>query len=208
MSLDHSPFLLVVSAPSGCGKTTILRQLLVQDKNLAFSVSTTSRPPRPDEVEGRDYFFVSKKRFEDGIESGEFLEYAMVHGNYYGTARTRVREMLSAGKDVILDIDVQGAMQLDKLWPDDLASVFILPPSLAELRRRLVSRGTEDAETVRRRLANARGELKQAHHYRYLLINDLLDDAVSGFRQIISAERKKSRRNQNFLTGLLAEFGD
>ncbi len=206
MLSDHTPFLIVVSAPSGCGKTTILRRVLALEGKLSFSVSVTSREPRPGEKEGKDYFFISESEFKSRIAGGEFLEYALVHGNCYGTARAQVMKLLQSGQDVVLDVDVQGVAQLAKTWPFDMATIFIVPPSFDELRHRLVSRGTDDGEVISRRLANARGELRFASQYRYLLVNDEIDKAVAGFRQIISAERAKVERNRALLESLSLDF--
>ncbi len=188
-------FLLVLSAPSGCGKTTILRQVMADLPGLAFSVSHTTRQPRTGEVSGRDYHFVSPEQFKiirDQQPSG-FLEWAEVHGNFYGTSRHEVDSRLAAGMDVILDIDVQGAAQVRRSTQP--VTVFIAPPSLEELERRLRGRGTESEESVRRRLANAAKEMEAAPVYTYLIINDRLEQAVLELKSIIIAERCRNRRN-------------
>ncbi len=185
--------LLVISAPSGCGKTTILKQLMEKVSGLAFSVSHTTRQPRADEVNGVDYHFVSQEEFlalRDQQPSG-FLEWAEVHGNFYGTARQEVAVLLSAGKDVVLDIDIQGAEQVKN--NADPVTVFINPPTLEELERRLRGRGTESEKSLTVRLANAEKEMAAAKNYRYLIINDELEQAVRDLQAIISAERR--RRN-------------
>ena len=185
--------LLVISAPSGCGKTTILKQLMENISGLEFSVSHTTRQPRAGEVNGFDYHFVNQEEFlalRDQQPSG-FLEWAEVHGNFYGTARQEVDALLSAGKDVVLDIDIQGAEQVrDNADP---VTVFINPPTLAELERRLRGRGTESEESLSVRLANAEKEMAAAKNYRYLIVNDELEQAVRDLQAIISAERR--RRN-------------
>ncbi|MFP7753354.1 guanylate kinase [Thermodesulfobacteriota bacterium B35] len=186
--------LLVLSAPSGCGKTTILKRVMAELPGLVFSVSHTTRAPRPGEVDGRDYHFVGRDEFEtirDRTPSG-FLEWAEVHGNLYGTSRQEVERLRARGLDVVLDIDVQGAVQVRRDW--DPVTVFIAPPSLAELERRLRGRGTEAAETIALRLANARREMKAAADYEYLVVNDVLDVAVDALRSIIVAERCRRRR--------------
>lgn len=185
--------LLVVSAPSGCGKTTILKQVMAKLSGLAFSVSHTTRQPRLGEVDGKDYHFVSKEQFiavRDEQPSG-FLEWAQVHGNFYGTSRRGVEELLAAGKDVVLDIDIQGAEQVRE--NADPVTVFISPPTLEELERRLRGRGTESPDDIDFRLANAENEMAAASRYRYLIINDELEQAVRDLQAIITAERR--RRN-------------
>ncbi|MCI5157834.1 MAG: guanylate kinase [Candidatus Electrothrix sp. AUS1_2] len=186
-------FLLVVSAPSGCGKTTILKQVMAKISGLQFSVSHTTRQPRLGELDGIDYHFVSKEQFiavRDQEPSG-FLEWAEVHGNFYGTSRQAVEVSLAAGKDVILDIDIQGAEQVQK--NADPVTVFISPPTLGELERRLRGRGTESAGDIAVRLENAKQEMAAASSYRYLIINDELDQAVRDLQAVIAAERR--RRN-------------
>lgn len=186
-------FLLVVSAPSGCGKTTILKQVMTKISNLEFSVSHTTRKPRLGERDGIDYHFVTKEQFialRDQEPSG-FLEWAEVHGNFYGTSRQAVEESLSAGKDVVLDIDIQGAEQVTQ--NAEPVTVFISPPTLEELERRLRGRGTETPDDIDFRLANAESEMAAATRYRYLIINDELDQAVRDLQAIITAERR--RRN-------------
>lgn len=183
--------LLVLSAPSGCGKTTILRQVMAELSGLAFSVSHTTRQPRPGEVNGRDYHFVSVEQFKalrDSKPSG-FLEWAEVHGNLYGTARQEVESRLATGIDVILDIDIQGAAQVRHNAKP--VTVFIAPPSLAELERRLRGRGTENEESLLRRLANAEKEMQAADTYTYLIVNDQIEQAVLSLKSVIIAERCK-----------------
>ncbi len=186
--------LLVLSAPSGCGKTTILKRVMAGLPGLVFSVSHTTRPPRPGEQDGRDYHFVDRAAFvaiRDRQPSG-FLEWAEVHGNLYGTSREEVSRLRAQGLDVVLDIDVQGAARVRRDW--DPVTVFIAPPSLAELERRLRGRGTEAEETIALRLANARREMAAADDYQYLVVNDDLDVAVDALRAIIVAERCRRRR--------------
>jgi guanylate kinase len=185
--------LLVISAPSGCGKTTILKQVMAKVSGLKFSVSHTTRQPRLGERDGIDYHFVSKEEFlalRDQQPSG-FLEWAEVHGNFYGTSRRDVETLLAAGKDVVLDIDIQGAAQVKD--NADPVTVFISPPTLAELERRLRGRGTESPENLAVRLANAEKEMAAADTYRYLIVNDVLEQAVRDLQAIITAERR--RRN-------------
>ncbi|GBE12806.1 guanylate kinase [bacterium BMS3Bbin14] len=186
--------LLVLSAPSGGGKTTILKKVMAGLPGLVFSVSHTTRKPRPGEQDGRDYYFVSRQEFEsirDRHPSG-FLEWAEVHGNLYGTSRAAVEQRLGGGRDVILDIDVQGAAQIRQ--SADPVTVFIAPPSLAELEARLRGRGTENEQTLALRLENAKQELAAMDLYDYLVVNDRLDEAVESLRSIIIAERCRRRR--------------
>lgn len=186
--------LLVISAPSGCGKTTILQQVMANISGLVFSVSHTTRQPRLNERDGRDYHFVSREEFAAirDQEPSSFLEWAEVHGNFYGTARQTVEEQLAAGKDVILDIDIQGAEQVRR--NAEPVTVFITPPSLQELERRLRGRGTETPEQLAVRLANAEQEMQAADSYNYLIVNDKLEQAIRDLQAIIAAERR-NRRN-------------
>lgn len=189
--------LVVLSAPSGCGKTTIVKRVMADLPGLVFSVSHTTRSPRPGEKDGRDYFFVDTQEFEalrDRTPSG-FLEWAEVHGNFYGTGREGVEEQRAAGLDVILDIDVQGAEQVRRAA--DPVTVFIAPPSLDELSRRLRGRGSEDEKSIDLRLKNAEREMGAAADYEYLIVNDVLDEAVESLRSILIAERLRRRRTLN-----------
>lgn len=189
-------FLLVVSAPSGCGKTTILKQVMATISGLAFSVSHTTRQARLGERHGRDYHFISKEEFialRDQEPSG-FLEWAEVHGNFYGTSRREVDALLAAGRDVVLDIDIQGAEQVKRTA--DPVTIFISPPTLAELERRLRGRGTENEEDLAVRLANAEQEMAAADSYRYLIINDELEQAVRDLQAVIAAERRRRNKAQ------------
>jgi len=186
--------LLVLSAPSGCGKTTIVNRVMKSLPGLVFSVSHTTRHPRPGEIDGVHYHFVTSSvfsRIRDGQPAG-FLEWAEVHGNLYGTSVEEVRRHQQAGYDVILDIDVQGAAQVREHASP--VTIFIAPPTLSELERRLRGRGTEDAATLALRLDNARKELACVSAYEYLIINDRLDEAVESLRSIIIAERSRQRR--------------
>nr|MBF0223559.1 guanylate kinase [Desulfobulbaceae bacterium] len=186
--------LFIISAPSGAGKTTILRPVLAELAAISFSVSHTTRAPRPGEQNGIDYHFVSKEEFVQLEQKGDFLEWAEVHGNYYGTSKTAVREQLSQGIDTILDIDVQGASQLRALANLPATYIFIAPPSLAVLKQRLSDRKTESAETLAIRLENAVNELKSANLYDYIIVNDLLEEAIQIMKAIIIEKRAASRR--------------
>lgn len=194
MGMAMSGKLMIISAPSGTGKTSILKQVMARVRNVAFSVSHTTRTPREGEQEGRDYYFVNRACFLDMVEKGDFLEWAEVHGNYYGTALSPIVAKLEDGHDVILDIDVQGAGIIRREKRLAGAYIFIAPPDLQELEKRLRGRGTEDEETIRRRLENGRHELSMSSEYDYLVVNDVLEDAVVMVSSIIYAERSRGRR--------------
>ncbi len=185
--------LIVISAPSGTGKTTLAHMLLKAFPNMEFSVSYTTRKPRPGEVNGKDYFFVDRDTFERMIEEGDFLEWAEVYGNLYGTSKSQVLKALNEGKDVLLDIDTQGALQVKKNFPEAVL-IFILPPSLKELERRLRSRGTDDEETIERRLKTARVEIERAPLYDYIVVNDVLEEAFEKLKSIVIAEKCRTER--------------
>ncbi len=190
--------LVVISGPSGVGKGTVLRSFMAQNENVRLSISATTRSPRPGEEDGVHYYFLSRERFLELARSGGMLEHAEYSGNYYGTPRDMVQRELDAGNDVILEIDVQGAMQVKAARPDALM-VFILPPSMAELTRRLVDRRTEDEATINRRLAAARGELEQAHRYDYAVVNDNIEDAVEKLAAILLAAKCSTRYLNDFI---------
>jgi len=191
--------LFIISAPSGAGKSTILKKLLAMVPNLAFSVSHTTRCPRPGEINGREYHFVDRPAFEGMRADEAFLEWAEVHGNLYGTSRKGIEAQQAKGFDVFLDIDVQGARQLRDCGHPGAIFLFIAPPSWPELERRLRGRGTDPEETVQLRLRNARREMEDADRYDYLVINDQLDEAADVLRAVIIAERCKARRNPDGL---------
>ncbi|MBE0616841.1 MAG: guanylate kinase [Proteobacteria bacterium] len=193
---------LVISAPSGAGKSTLVRELRRRVEGLEFSVSHTTRAPRAGEADGVEYHFVDRPAFEAMIERGAFAEWAEVHGNLYGTSLHALQERLAQGVDVILDIDVQGALQLAEKVPEALL-VFVLPPSWDELRRRLRGRGSDEVAVVERRLANARGELGQALRYHYLVVNDHLDRAAEELTYIVCAERCRTERRKTMVGELL-----
>lgn len=186
--------LFVISAPSGAGKTTLLSHVMARIPGLVFSVSHTTRLPRAGERDGVDYHFVSRDEFQSMIEQGRFLEYAEVHGNLYGTSQAAIRQQLEEGIDVILDIDVQGATILRNSGQMNAASIFIAPPSMAELEKRLRGRGTESEERIRLRMKNARHELKAVGQYEYLIINEDLADAADMLAAVILAERARAHR--------------
>ncbi|RMF11947.1 MAG: guanylate kinase [Alphaproteobacteria bacterium] len=192
--------MLVLSSPSGAGKSTLSRLLLeAEGEQMVMSVSTTTRPPRPGEVDGRDYHFVDVATFEKLVEEDALLEHARVFDNYYGTPVAPVEKALSAGKDVLFDIDWQGTQQLAQKNPKDLVRVFILPPSTAELARRLETRGQDSPDVVARRMAKAGEEISHWAEYDYVIINDELEAALDRIRSILRAERLKRDRQ----TGLV-----
>jgi guanylate kinase len=180
--------LFVMSAPSGAGKTTLRHAVLARFPGLVYSVSSTTRAPRAGEVEGRDYVFVSTAEFEDGIRNGRWAEWAQVHDNYYGTSARTLKEALDAGRDVLLDIDVQGAKQICRRFPESV-TIFVMPPSLEVLERRLTERGTDSAEAIRVRLQNARGEMDERQWYRHVIVNDDLATAVEEVVEVIASYR-------------------
>ena len=180
--------LYVVAAPSGAGKTTLVRLLLEQEAGVSLSVSFTTRPPRPNEQDGRDYHFVDATAFRAMIARHEFLEWAEVHGNLYGTSKTWISERLASGNDVLLEIDWQGARQVRSLFPGAIG-IFILPPSLEELARRLTGRGTDSADVIARRLAAAEAEMRHAGEFDYVIINDILEQALDDLRAVVRASR-------------------
>jgi guanylate kinase len=197
--------LFVVSSPSGGGKGTLIQRVLQTVPDVSYSVSYTTRNPRPGEVNGREYFFVTKDEFELMIARNEFLEWAHVHDKLYGTARNQVIEQLQAGRDIILEVDVQGAASVRNLLPDSV-SVFILPPSFSILRERLVARGTDTAEELELRLRNAPHELKDYTSFDYLIINDQADRAGAQLASIISAERARLSRQKPFVQAVVEAF--
>ncbi len=183
----------MISAPSGAGKTTLCRRVVAADKRLRESVSYTSRQPRRGERNNRDYTFVTADEFRKMASRGEFVEWAEVHGNLYGTSRKRLRDLLAKGFDVLLDIDTQGAAQFRRAFPDGVF-IFILPPSREALRQRLEGRGANSKADMERRMGNAAREMKNYKNYDYVIVNDVLNDAVSGLRAIIESERLRTAR--------------
>ena len=196
--------LMVISSPSGAGKTTLTRRL-AETHNLHFSVSYTTRHPRPGEVEGKDYHFVGNETFSQMVEAQEFAEHAVVHGNRYGTAIATVNKAIEQGIDCLFDIDYQGGQQIRQQWPKDSVLVFILPPSLAELERRRRSRATDSAEVIARRLVAAQKELAHYEEYDYLVVNDQLEQAFAELAAIYTAARCARSRADGHARALLAE---
>lgn len=193
ITLKHRGILFVVSAPSGGGKSTILRAVLSSDDTLDYSVSVTSRPPRQGEVHGQSYWFVSEDEFKKMIEEDQFYEWARVHNYLYGTRKDLIAEKLGKGKDVLLDLDVQGALNVKRLSPDSVI-IFLLPPSFAELEQRLRVRKLDSEEIIQVRLSNAHKEIEYTAKYDYIVVNDVLDDTIETVKAIIRAERARTSR--------------
>jgi guanylate kinase len=201
--------MLVVSSPSGAGKTTLTRNLLEMEENVSLSVSVTTRERRSSEIEGVHYYFISKRRFESMRDSDELLEWAEVHGNYYGTPREPVEKALSAGRDMLFDIDWQGTQQLYAKMRADVVSVFVLPPSADELKHRLERRAEDSPDVIARRLRNAAEEIPHWNEYDYVLVNRDLDKSFVRLRAILTAERLKRVLMPNlnsFVDELLADL--
>jgi guanylate kinase len=186
--------MFVLSSPSGAGKSTLARKLLEADDNMSLSISATTRAPRPSEVDGREYKFLSKEQFEEMADRGEFLEHAMVFGNHYGTPRAHVEAMLIQGRDVLFDVDWQGARALHAAAEQDVVRIFILPPSMAELERRLHARAEDSADVIKKRMARSLDEIGHWEEYDYVLVNTLLEQTLAQIRQILAAERLKRSR--------------
>jgi len=197
--------LYIVAAPSGAGKTSLTRALLEKESGIALSVSYTSRAPRPNEVDGVHYHFVSRSLFEEMIRRGEFFEHAVVHGDLKGTARTAVERTLAQGKDVLLEIDWQGARQVRAQMPDTV-SIFILPPSRAELERRLRARAADSDEVIRRRLADSRADIAHAQEFDYLIVNDEFATALAEMQAIVKNRQLRCTAQMERHTALLADL--
>lgn len=199
--------LIIISAPSGAGKSTVIQKILKQRKNLVFSVSYTTRDIRPGEHDGVDYRFVSKETFEKMIKQGKFLEWAMVHKHYYGTSKDDTRKLIDGGIDVLLDIDVQGARQVSA-GPFRCIRIFILPPSKDTLIQRLKKRGDLDDDQMKTRLKNAVKELKKATEYDYVILNDDVKMTLKNLESIILSEKSKMEYNKNLLRQVIDSFGN
>ena len=193
-SVGRRGLMLVMSSPSGAGKTTITRALLERDQGISMSVSATTRAPRPGEVDGKDYFFVAVDKFQAWVKDGQFLEHARVFDNYYGTPKGPVETVLRDGRDVLFDIDWQGTQQLRDTARADLVSVFVLPPSVEELERRLHTRAQDSAEVVAKRMAKAGDEMSHWPEYDYIIVNEDLETSIASVQAILTAERLKRDR--------------
>ena len=210
-TIERRGMMLILSSPSGAGKSTLTRQLVSDQPGIKLSVSVTTRPRRSSEIDGKHYRFISVDEFKALEKRGELLESAEVHGNFYGTPARPVEASLSAGIDVLFDIDWQGTQQIMAKMPADVVAVFILPPSMAELKSRLERRAEDAPETIERRLANARGEIAQWGQYSYLIVNDDLERAYASVNAILAAERLKRQRMkgaEGFIEELLAAGPD
>lgn len=193
--MAKSGLLIIISAPSGTGKSTLCRKLINEFPNACYSVSVTTRNPRRGEVEGKDYFFVSRNEFKQKIKRGELAEWALVHGHYYGTPKNFLEKNLVEGKDIILDIDVRGAMKLKKKYPEAVF-IFLAPPSFSELERRIRGRKRNSEATIKKRLTNARWEIGRIGSYDYLVINDRLVNAFRRVKSIVLAEKNRVNRSK------------
>jgi len=201
--------MLVLSSPSGAGKTTLSRRLLDADPSVALSISVTTRTKRSGEIDGRDYHFIDKPRFNRMVKNGELLEWAEVFGNLYGTPRDPVETALAAGRDILFDIDWQGTQQLREKVRGDMASIFVLPPSITELERRLRQRAQDDEPVIKTRMAKAADELSHWAEYDYVVINDEIERAFADVRTILSAERLKRERQpalSGYVRGLIGQL--
>jgi len=194
--------MVVLSSPSGAGKTTLTRKLLKENPDMAMSVSATTRQPRRGEEDGEDYFFISKTKFNDMVEDDDFLEYAKVFDNFYGTPRAPVEQALGDGRDVVFDIDWQGAQQLTQAAADDLVKIFILPPNMRELEKRLRTRAQDSDEVISKRMAKSENEISHWPEYDYVIVNENVETAMDELRTIVEAERMR-RRRQPWLSGFV-----
>lgn len=197
--------LIIISSPSGGGKGTLIREVLLTVPDIGYSVSYTTRARRLDEIDGRNYHFISVEEFQKRIDAGDFLEFAEVHGNMYGTSLSQVREITESGRDVILEIDVQGAASVREKVPEAV-SIFILPPSFEVLKARLTARGTEDPADLELRLKNSFGEVMQYKNFDYVVVNDLVPAASRSLAAIILAERHRLDRQNDAVCGILNSF--
>lgn len=203
----YKGILIVISGFSGAGKGTLMKKMVQTYDNYALSISMTTRSPRNQEVDGIHYFFITREEFEEHIRQDELVEYAEYVGNYYGTPKSYVEQQLQNGKDVILEIEIQGAMKIKKRFPDALL-LFVMPPSAEELNRRLLERGTETEEQIKKRLSRAVEEAEGIENYEYIVINDKLDECVEEMHDIIQSAKFKTDRNKKFIDTIRSELKD
>lgn len=207
-TLQRRGLMFILSSPSGAGKTTIARKLLAHDGEIRMSVSVTTRPPRPGEVDGQDYIFASQAEFDRMVEDGQFIEWATVFGNSYGTPKAQVKAGIREGQDFLFDIDWQGTQQLYQKMETDVVRVFLLPPSIDELRRRLTGRGTDPAAVIQSRMDRARAEISHWDGYDYVIVNDDIEACFAKVCEILAAERMKRARQTGligFVRGLMTD---
>ncbi|WP_051279125.1 guanylate kinase [Hellea balneolensis] len=202
MKANRRGIMVVLSSPSGAGKTTLTRMLLKENPDMAMSVSATTRQPRPGEKDGEDYYFISKNKFTDMVDDDEFLEYAKVFDNFYGTPRAPVEQALGDGRDVVFDIDWQGAQQLTQAAADDLVKIFILPPNMVELEKRLRTRAQDSDDVISKRMSKSENEISHWPEYDYVIVNENVETAMEELRTIVASERMR-RRRQPWLSGFV-----
>jgi guanylate kinase len=209
MHFGHNPFLVIISSPSGAGKSTLCKMIVQNDSSTSLSVSTTTRKRRPKEVDGKDYYFISKEDYDDLIKHDQFLEHAKIFDNFYGTPKESVNNQLENNKDVLFDIDWQGARQiLEKFKKEDVLTIFILPPSIKILQERLRSRAQDSEEVVQRRMQEAKSEVSHHHEYDFILVNENLDETYQKIKSIINCHRTKRAKPQDiksFVSNLLED---
>ena len=199
--------LIIVSGASGTGKGTVCKRLLEEMPEMEYSISATTRTPRAGELDGREYFFFTREQFRQKIDAGEFLEYADVYGNFYGTLKSYVDKKLDAGRDVLLEIDTQGAQKVKAACPEGIF-IFLLPPSIEELKQRIIGRGTESKESLIRRLSSAPEEIDIGRQYNYVVVNDAIARAVENIKAIVIAEHCRAERCEDKFAALKNELGD
>ncbi len=194
LSLNKNGLMVILSSPSGAGKTTLARKLVSSDNNFVLSISATTRQKRKDETNGIDYYFISKEEFREKIKHGDFLEYAEVFNNLYGTPKSQTFQLLEDGKDIVYDIDWQGASQLTQSAQNHVVTIFILPPSMSILRDRLLSRNSESADSFNIRFSEAKNEINKCGLYEYIIINEDIESSLAQIKHIVAAERQKTKR--------------